>query len=527
MVNIIKSLPGLENGSIQFNRINTSPEEYTNVHSVLFNGDQEGFEITSDSSGGFTKLVDSITIDWQAAQMPNTAQLLGFANGISLNDTAQLIDIIERISAKLNNGGIPEPTEPTIVSISAESTDINIDYLTTFTPVIKATYTNAEIHTLDNSLFTWTIGDSTIISQDTNNVVKGIKANDLAVTLHAELTEDPTKSITFNIKVNKVDINRVEYSGISAQQITWDYDNTPVTLSNIKLKWQTETLVKDTDYTLEYQNNIGNIEQNVTAIINFTGTGNNYYGTSEKTFNIKAPAKENPTMSWSESTSTVTIGEQNTFPILSYSPNTLSITYSSINTNIATIDANGEITLIAEGTTTIKATSEETTRYNSKTVQYNLTVNESEVIPEYYWYCGTNVVDNGDGTYTLPEINDNNIIDDSTDYDNSGFELGLPGWRYIDSSKTYEGQSNALWQPNMVPGQGIYLDGYDDSDFPLFENVVYYVALPKTFGFGIYDGLGNNYSIATIINNSIMYNNIEYVLYSLEYSTFTGYIYKK
>ena len=213
MSNIIKLLPVLENGSIQFNRINTSPEEYTNVHTVLFNGDQEGFEITTDSSGGFTKLVDSVSIDWQGAQMPNTAQLLGLVNGISLNNTAQLIDIIERICAKLNDGGIPEPSEPTIESISADSTDINIDYLTTFTPVIKATYTDASIHALDNSLFNWTIGDSAIISQNNNKVVTGIKTGNTS--LIATLKEDNTKSITFNINVNKVDISRVTFTGIS------------------------------------------------------------------------------------------------------------------------------------------------------------------------------------------------------------------------------------------------------------------------------------------------------------------------
>ena len=129
-----KQLKGLTGNVITFNDINVSPEQYTNVHSALFNGDQLGFEVDpSISDGGFSKLINAITIDWQGANMPNTKAFLNYTSDIYLSDTSQLIDIIERICYKLNNGGIPEPIEPeepVINSITVNgSTTINIERL--------------------------------------------------------------------------------------------------------------------------------------------------------------------------------------------------------------------------------------------------------------------------------------------------------------------------------------------------------------------------------------------------------------
>lgn len=513
MANIIKLLPGLENGSIQFNRINTSPEEYTNVHTVLFNGDQEGFEITTDSSGGFTKLVDSVSIDWQGAQMPNTAQLLGLVNGISLNNTAQLIDIIERICAKLNDGGIPEPSEPTIVSISAESTDIDIDYLATFTPVIKATYSDASIHTLDNSLFTWTIGDSTIISQNNNKVVTGIKTNTERVSLKAELTEDPSKSITFNILVNKIDISRVTVTGISDQTIGRDYDGTPVVLQNVVLKWKTETLTENTQYTVTYSNNVGNVDSDVTATITFTAIDDtNYTGSTNKTFKIKHTDKANPNIAWSSNAATVQIGEQNTFPTLT-NPNSLQVTYSSSETGVATIDTNGVIILVNDGETVISAIFAGNNEYNAKTVTYTLTVQPAAVIPEYYWYCGPisesgeNMIEISENTY-IPTI-ESNFIDESEQLSD------LPGWRKIDMNSS----SNYVYICRERGGYPIYLDGRDENNEPTYDTVVPTIlALPVDCNLTLTDAVGSSYDRFFV--KSITYNNISYNIYKYDTDEF-------
>ena len=79
-------------------------------------------------------------------------------------------------------------------------------------------------------------------------------------------------------------------------------------------------------------------------------------------------------LSWGTSSREVTIGaEDNNFPTLT-NANNLPVTYASDNTEVATIDAEGNITLIAAGTTNISATFEGNEEYEAASVSYALTV---------------------------------------------------------------------------------------------------------------------------------------------------------
>lgn len=79
-------------------------------------------------------------------------------------------------------------------------------------------------------------------------------------------------------------------------------------------------------------------------------------------------------LSFSETNCTAQLGTSFTAPTLE-NPHNLTVTYSSSNTNVATVDAStGEVTLVAAGTTTIIASSEETTDYLAGSASYELTV---------------------------------------------------------------------------------------------------------------------------------------------------------
>ncbi len=84
-------------------------------------------------------------------------------------------------------------------------------------------------------------------------------------------------------------------------------------------------------------------------------------------------AKADAELSFSVSAFTAELDGENEFPALS-NPHELSVSYSSSNEAVATIDTNGAITLVAAGTTTIKASSEETNEYNAGEASYTLTV---------------------------------------------------------------------------------------------------------------------------------------------------------
>ena len=81
------------------------------------------------------------------------------------------------------------------------------------------------------------------------------------------------------------------------------------------------------------------------------------------------------TLSWSADTCSVTIGAANSFPTLN-NPDSLAVTYVSGNEAVATIAADGAITLVAAGTTTITASSAETPTHAACSAFYTLEVIE-------------------------------------------------------------------------------------------------------------------------------------------------------
>jgi hypothetical protein len=84
--------------------------------------------------------------------------------------------------------------------------------------------------------------------------------------------------------------------------------------------------------------------------------------------------KDQAGISWSKASQTVTIGaNDNVFPTLN-NPNNLTVSYTSSKEDVATIDASGNISLVAAGSTVISAIFEGNDTYEASTVTYNLTV---------------------------------------------------------------------------------------------------------------------------------------------------------
>lgn len=80
-------------------------------------------------------------------------------------------------------------------------------------------------------------------------------------------------------------------------------------------------------------------------------------------------------LAWSATTCTVTFGESNTLPTLS-NPVGLAVTYQSSNADVAAITSTGAVSLVGSGSTTISASSEATSLYETATVIYTLVVNK-------------------------------------------------------------------------------------------------------------------------------------------------------
>ena len=86
-----------------------------------------------------------------------------------------------------------------------------------------------------------------------------------------------------------------------------------------------------------------------------------------------ASTKQNADLAFSQDSVSVVLGEEFTAPTLS-NPNNLPVTYSSSDENVATVDAQGNVTVVGAGTTKITASSEETDTYYAGSASYTLVV---------------------------------------------------------------------------------------------------------------------------------------------------------
>jgi len=119
------------------------------------------------------------------------------------------------------------------------------------------------------------------------------------------------------------------------------------------------------------------------------------------------PSLTDPELAWSKSAYTATYGAANTFPTLS-KEGSPTISYSSSETAVATIDGSGSVTLVAEGQTVITASCAEDDTYQAGKASYTLTVKAGD--PALTWSCGNEATvyatlgaDNDLPTLSFPE----------------------------------------------------------------------------------------------------------------------------
>lgn len=110
--------------------------------------------------------------------------------------------------------------------------------------------------------------------------------------------------------------------------------------------------------------------------------GNNTQITQIVVYKATGEEKADPQLKFSAATATATLGSEFAAPTLSYVDDfDGTVKYESSNTEVAIVDATtGEVTLVAAGETTIKATSEETDNYLAGEASYTLTVQEAPVV---------------------------------------------------------------------------------------------------------------------------------------------------
>ena len=106
-------------------------------------------------------------------------------------------------------------------------------------------------------------------------------------------------------------------------------------------------------------------------------------------------------ISWSGSYYTATYGSSNSFPTFTNS-NNLSVTFTSSDTSVATVDSDGNPTLVAAGTTYISAYYAGSDTYAETTVTYTLKVNKGT--PTLTWSSSSYSASLEDSSWSFPTL---------------------------------------------------------------------------------------------------------------------------
>ena len=116
-----------------------------------------------------------------------------------------------------------------------------------------------------------------------------------------------------------------------------------------------------------------------TAVITASFAGNDDFmaGSASYTLTVEAQPAQEAGLAFAVETATAVLGQDFEAPTLQ-NPNQLTVTWSSSDEAVATVDAEGVVTLVAAGTTVISAAFEGNAEYLAATVSYQLTVVESQ-----------------------------------------------------------------------------------------------------------------------------------------------------
>lgn len=114
--------------------------------------------------------------------------------------------------------------------------------------------------------------------------------------------------------------------------------------------------------------------ENGVSSITLSNTAQARFSYIEVTYTLSAADDRQPAgLAFAEEAYTANLGEDFTAPELT-NPNGLEVTYKSSNEAVATVATDGNVTILAAGTTTITATSAETEKFKAGEASYTLSV---------------------------------------------------------------------------------------------------------------------------------------------------------
>ncbi|MDO4977829.1 MAG: Ig-like domain-containing protein [Eubacteriales bacterium] len=251
-----------------------------------------------------------------------------------------------------------------------------------------------QLNAIGKGNITYTSSDTAVATVNTSGLVTAVAAGSANITVTAAGDNNynaASQTVPVTVTRNAIDLSTCT---ITLESNSYIYDGTVKTPS-VTVKDGTNTLINGTHYTMVYNNNTDAGTANVTI----TGIGD-YTGTASKTFTI---TKANQTLNVSPSSMALTVGDRQTISANGVG----SITYSSSNTAVATVDGNGLVKAVAAGSATITIKAAGDSNHNAASTSISVSVTEPVDIRVSLSTCTITLGTNSyvyDGNAKLPVV---------------------------------------------------------------------------------------------------------------------------
>lgn len=255
----------------------------------------------------------------------------------------------------------PDPTG--IVITGAESLLINA----------TADYTATVAPSLANQGVTWTTNDATIATIDENGKLTAVKAGTVKVIATSKVKATIMNELTVTIVLP--DATSVEISGndevLVSESIQFSATITPL-LADQKVTWATSDA---TIATIDANGKLTAIKEGTVKVI-ATSVSNSTIK-AEKTITVNLPLLVSLTINGSAN---VFVGENSTYTVTPSPQKANSdVTWSTSDSAIATIDETGKLTVLAEGTFKVVATSTQNNEIKAE-LEVSATIPSSNIL---------------------------------------------------------------------------------------------------------------------------------------------------
>ncbi|MCR4604295.1 MAG: Ig-like domain-containing protein [Prevotella sp.] len=320
--------------------------------------------LTFKSSDGTMKSVsvESLVMTFSNGQL--------VAASSSANDAFVLADLSKMYFSQTDE--TTETQEPVANGLAFSSTTATAKMGETFeTPTLENPY---------NLALTWTSSDEGVATVDQTGAVTLVAAGTTVITATFAGNDDyEAGSVSYTLTVEKADpvANGLAFSRTTATAKIGETFETPTLENpyNLTLTWtSSDEGVATVDQTAAVT-----LVAAGTTVITATFAGNDDYeaGSVSYTLTVEKADPGSNGLSFSATTATAKMGEEFNEPALS-NPYNLSLSWTSSDESIATVDQTGAVTLVAAGTTVITATFAGNDDYEAGSVSYTLTVEKAD-----------------------------------------------------------------------------------------------------------------------------------------------------